>query len=121
MKIHSQSRNWILWYEDAGFLLLIGMSWLDEYHEVWQESAVESGAVLVVWLAVHVFTRRLISRLHHLERFLRVCAWCRKVEHEDGWMPFEQFLDRRLDTKATHGMCPECAARFGAELKVPVP
>ncbi len=117
MKINSQSRNQILWYEDAGFLLLTVMSWFDQYHESWKESAVESGAVLVVWLFVHLFTRRLISRLHYLEHFLRVCAWCKKIEHENNWIPLEQFLDQGLDTKATHGMCPACAAKFRAELK----
>jgi hypothetical protein len=117
MKIYSQRRYRILWYEGAGFLLLVVMSWFDEYHSSWKESAIESGMVLVVWLAVHLFTRRLISHLHYLEGFLRVCAWCKKVEHEESWIPLEQFLETGLDTKATHGMCPACAAQFKAGLK----
>jgi hypothetical protein len=117
MKLNSQSRNRVLWIEDAGFLLLIIMSWLDQYHESWQESAVESSAVLLVWLFVHIFTRRLISRLHYLEGFLRICAWCNKIEHQNNWIPLDQFLDKGLGTQATHGMCPVCAAKFKAELK----
>jgi hypothetical protein len=44
-----------------------------------------------------------------LEGFLRVCAWCRKIGHEDEWLPLEEYFDRHLDTKTTHAICPGCA------------
>jgi hypothetical protein len=117
MKLNRNGQHLILWLEAAGFLLLIALSWVDEYHQVWQESAVESGAVLAVWATVHFFTLRLIKRLHYLEGFLRVCAWCKKIEHNASWMPLEQFFDREFHTKATHGMCPACASRFKSDLE----
>ena len=112
MKMNRQSRYRILWYEAAGFLLLMTMSWLDEFHSHWQESATECAAVFAVWMVVNYFTWRLISQLHYLEKFLRICAWCKKIEHEDHWVSLEQYVDQGLETKTTHGICPECAARF---------
>jgi hypothetical protein len=112
MKITHKSASRILWYESAGFLMLILLSWLDEFHATWHESAVESAAVLAVWSIVFYFTRRLVSRLYYLERFLRVCAWCRKINLDDKWMPLEQYFAVGFHTETTHGVCPECAQKI---------
>jgi hypothetical protein len=106
----------VLWCEAAGFVLLIILSWMDRYHTTWHESAVESCAVLAVGIVVFSLTRRLISRLYYLEGFLRVCSWCRKINRNEQWVPLEQYFSDSFDTKTSHGMCPECAVRFRAEL-----
>jgi hypothetical protein len=111
MKITRKTASNILWYESAGFLMLILLSWLDEFHESWHESAVESLAVLGVWLVVFYFTRRLVSRLYYLEGFLPVCAWCKKINHEEQWVPLEKYFSDGFHTETTHGMCPECARK----------
>jgi hypothetical protein len=112
MKIKN-SRYLLLWIEGAGFLTLAVMAWFDEFHSDWKESALESGVVLAVWAIVHFFTWRLIARLHYLEGFLRVCAWCKKIDHQGKWVPIEEFFDQRFQTESTHGICPTCAAEFG--------
>ena len=106
----------ILRFESAGFILLCAMSWIDEYHQTWRESAVETAAVLAVWGLVFLNTRRLISRLHYLEGFVRVCSWCRKIGLDERWMPMEEYFTEQLHTETTHGMCPECAAAFREDL-----
>ncbi len=115
MKITHKTASRILWYESAGFLLLMALSWLDEYHESWHESAVECAAVLCVWAIVHFFTKRLVSRLYYLEGFLRVCSWCRKINRDDQWVPLEQYFSEGFKTETSHGMCPECFAKMQAE------
>ncbi len=111
----------ILAYESLGFAAIILLSWVDEVfslpyrlfggvgHSNWRESMLETAVVLVVWAGVYGLTQRLLKRLHYLEGFLRVCAWCRKIGHEDEWLPLEQYFDRHLDTKTTHAICPGCA------------
>lgn len=110
----------ILWYENIGFLAIIILSWANELFEMpqrvfggsaqenWRESAMETILVLVVWASVHVFTKRLLVRLHYMEGFLRVCAWCRKIGHDDDWLPLEQYFSRGFDIKTSHGICPAC-------------
>ena len=76
----------------------------------WHESLVETALILVVAIPVVVLTRRLVTRLHYLEEFLRLCAWCRKLHMDNDWIPFEEFLQRRFDTRTSHGICPACRA-----------
>lgn len=48
------------------------------------------------------------------EEFLRVCAWCKKVELEGTWVEVEAAIDtlklfeRENLPRLTHGVCPEC-------------
>jgi hypothetical protein len=117
--------NRILVYESLGFLLVIAMSWLDELLNLpgllfggsgneadWREGAMESAVAIVVWVVVVYLTRRLLLRLRYMEGFLRMCASCRRVDHEGQWVPVEVFFDRKLDVRTTHGLCPECARKI---------
>jgi hypothetical protein len=117
----------ILWYESIGFVCLIGLSWLDELlslphllfgsgpHSNWHEAAMESLFLLAVWGIVFWLSRRLLARLYYLEGFLRVCAWCRKIGHEDEWRTVEDYFKRGFDIKTSHGMCPDCQEKWKAE------
>lgn len=67
--------------EIIGFLVIIALSWADE-----------------------LFGRR----LHYLEEFVRVCAWCRKLNVGEEWIPVEEFFERKFETMTSHGMCPAC-------------
>jgi hypothetical protein len=111
----------ILAYEAAGFLAILIIVFLDEIfgfpeqymggyvtHPEWGEFAVEAAAILAIAAAMLLMTRRLVSRLFYLERFLRVCAWCRKIHHEGGWVSLEDYFSSGFDTQTSHGMCPEC-------------
>ena len=55
-------------------------------------------------------TPTLVGRLHYLEGFLRLCAWCRKLHADNEWIPLEEFMQRRFDTRTSHGICPACKA-----------
>jgi len=59
---------------------------------------------------VIALTRRLVARLHDLEEFLRLCAWCRKPHLDNEWVPLDEFLQRKFDTRTSHGICPACKA-----------
>jgi hypothetical protein len=125
--INRKKAQRILWYEAIGFLLIIALSWLDELlslparlfggvqHTNWREAAMETTIVLAVWLVVFVFTKRLLVRLYYLEGFLRVCAWCRKIGHDDEWMPLETYFSKGFDIKTSHSICPACAKKMEAE------
>ena len=55
------------------------------------------------------------ERAARLEKFLPICAWCRKVRASDdgteAWIRIEDFLDG-LGTSVSHGMCPACEAKM---------
>ena len=114
------SARTVLWYEIAAFGLLIALSWANElfgipallfggpHHPNLREAGLETIAILVVAVPIVLRTRRIVARLFYLEGFLRVCAWCQKVQHEDHWVPIAEFFQQRFDARTSHGMCPEC-------------
>lgn len=110
----------IIRYEIIGFILIALLNWVDEiyclpslifggkYVPNFHEAAIENFIVLLVAIPVISLTRKMVNRLHYLEEFLRVCAWCKKINHDDKWMPLEQYFEQRFDTMTSHGICPEC-------------
>jgi AmiR/NasT family two-component response regulator len=40
---------------------------------------------------------------------LSLCAWCKKVQNEDGlWREIEVYVQEHSEATFTHGVCPEC-------------
>ncbi len=123
MKIEEQHNyeKVILSVELIGFGIVLAILWLDEYVDVPfrflgalktparpQEFWFEALAVLLVAAAVVLSTLWVFRRLRVLEGLIQVCAWCRKVNIGEEWVPFEQYMKIEHDVKSTHGICPEC-------------
>lgn len=119
----------ILAVEIVGFLAMIGLSWANELfglpslifgggHRVnWPESLLETLIIALVAIPMLVLTRRLVLRLHYLEEFMRVCAWCRKLSVGNEWIPLEEFFERKFDTPTSHAMCPTCLVEQRGKLR----
>jgi hypothetical protein len=120
MKQTKQRWNTILWVEAFGFSTIILLTWLTEaiglphlifgepFTVNWHRALLRTAVILLVWLWVHLVTRRLLKRLHYLEKFLQVCGWCRKVSYKAEWLTLEQYFDSKFATHTSHGLCPEC-------------
>jgi hypothetical protein len=67
--------------------------------------------VMGIWLLVAGSTRRLLAKVRYLGGFMKVCAWCRRIEQGGEWMPIEQFMEQGFDTPTTHGICDCCLAK----------
>lgn len=123
-----KSGKWVLWYQHAGFALIIAVRWLVELTGAtslifggepqppnWRYPVFVTLLVGFVWAVSYLFTRRLVSHLLYLEGFLRVCSWCRKIGHEDDWMPLEKYFEKGFRVETTHGVCPECLEKAKEE------
>jgi len=123
----------VLLYQSAGFLAIIALSFLDDWlrlsslvfgdHPLFPEfhqSALEMLLILGVWFLVAASTRRVLDRMRRLEDFLKVCAWCRRIEYRGHWISLERFLQQGFDTPTTHGICQECLEREKAAAEVAV-
>lgn len=128
--INQEKTRRVLWYETIGFLLLIALSWVNELVGLPQlifggppsrpsihEAAMETLAIVIVWGVVFIFTKRLMQHLFYLDGFVRVCAWCRKIGHDDEWFGVEDYFARGFEIKTSHGMCPECQRKWLDENK----
>lgn len=80
----------------------------DPFAFVFRRSTLDMLIVLAVWFLVSASTRRILERVRYLENFMRVCAWCRKIDYKGEWMRLEDFMRQGFDTPTTHGICPEC-------------
>ena len=103
----------ILAIEVIGFSILLAVLWLDEYLDVPFRFLGARKTPLrpqEFWFEAIAATLWVFRRLRVLESFIQVCAWCRKVNVDDEWVSFEQYLKCELDVKSTHGICPTCRA-----------
>jgi hypothetical protein len=124
----------IIWYEIAAFGAIILISWLNEigglskalfggnYELNWKEAVLETAITIVVAIPAIILSWKLSKRLHYLEDFIRVCAWCKKVGYDDKWISFEEFLHKKFNTETSHGICPDCYEKYkGTKIKQEVP
>jgi hypothetical protein len=124
MKVR-KSGSRVLWYESLGFGLILFLSWLNKFVDLphlftagdarldkWRDGFIETLLILLIWAFVHSLTKRLVQRLHHLEGMLKICAWCRKVGHDDRWMRLEDYFAEGFHIDTTHGVCPECLKKL---------
>jgi hypothetical protein len=131
MQQTKKSTDSILKKEAIGFSIILVLSWGTEIFHIpsllfsepfafnWHRAVLRSIVIIGIWIWVHVATRRVLKRLHHLEEFLLVCSWCRKVGHEGEWLTMEQYFGSHFSTETSHGICPECASKLQQRI-VPV-
>src|SRR5712675_3606903 len=101
MKKNSQLTKIVL-YQNLGFLGIIILCFLDEllklpalifsdhpFAFVYRRTTLEMLLVLAVWFLVSTSTRRIMEHVRYLEKFMRVCSWCRRINYHGEWMPLE--------------------------------
>ncbi|MGC9943081.1 MAG: hypothetical protein ABSE48_14725 [Verrucomicrobiota bacterium] len=123
MKKNSQLSRIVL-YQNLGFLAIMVICYLNEllklpslifsdhpFAFVYRRSTLEFLLVLAIWFLVSNSTRRILERINYLEKFMRVCSWCRQINYHNEWMPLEKFMQMGFDTPTTHGICHECLRR----------
>ncbi len=119
----------VILYQNLGFLVVIALGFLDEITRLsslvfgdaartWELRRSTLGMLLVlgVWFLVSMSTRRILNRLHYLENFMRVCAWCHHINFKSEWITMEEFMRQGFDTPTTHGICPTCLAEQKAAI-----
>jgi hypothetical protein len=120
----------VVLYQNLGFLGIIALVFLDELLELpkwifsndpfgilYRRTTLEMLLVLAVWFLVSNSTRRILERVRYLEKFMRVCAWCRRINYQGQWMPLEDFMRHGFDTPTSHGICKDCLEKQQAAVQ----
>jgi hypothetical protein len=119
-------KDWALVAGELGlFLLVTIVLWLDEFVDLPhlllgspetpsrpEEYIIETISILVVAIVSITITLFLLRRSRRIERFLRVCAWCRKIWVDGKWVSFEEYALKRHSLLSSHGICEDCVARL---------
>ncbi len=129
MENESQSKKVVI-YQGVGFLAIIGVCMVDElvgltslilgnqpYITDFRQSILKMLLIMAVWLLVSRSTHRVLARIQYLEEFIKICAWCRRIDYKGRWMPLEEFLEQGYDTPTSHGICPDCLESQKAALE----
>ncbi|MEM9595757.1 MAG: two-component regulator propeller domain-containing protein [Acidobacteriota bacterium] len=59
------------------------------------------------------------QELKVLRGLLPICASCKKIRDGEGeWETLETYLNTHSDAQLSHGICPECANKFYAEIGI---
>ncbi|MBS0663371.1 MAG: hypothetical protein JSR48_08895 [Verrucomicrobia bacterium] len=96
---------------------------------------------LVAYLTARLHSALAVARLHAAEKqealqrveaataevramegtFQTVCSWTQKIRDGDEWITLEEYLERHLKIRLTHGMSPEGQRIFRAASEVSGP
>jgi CHASE3 domain sensor protein len=55
----------------------------------------------------------------HYRNLVTLCAWTRSVEYEGEWISFEEYLRRKFNLSATHGISPDALSQIQVGLEPP--
>jgi CHASE3 domain sensor protein len=71
-----------------------------------------SGGLALMFVALLVIARG----AEHYRNLVTLCAWTRSVEYEGEWVSFEEYLRRKFNISATHGISPAALTEIQVEL-----
>lgn len=71
-----------------------------------------------IWRRMRVASRilRFTTQMRKLEQLLPICSYCHKIREGDNgpWEPLEEYVGERTGSSFSHGVCPDCYARWMA-------
>lgn len=118
----------LLWHGLA-FLTIIALTWCEEafyfFHQLfgqtpeqpdYADAAITTLIISLVWTVSGMAIYHLVVRLNYVERFLHVCAWCRRIDYDNRWMDLESYLAHKTVGVLSHGICPDCSRKMDVEL-----
>jgi CHASE3 domain sensor protein len=76
-----------------------------------------AAALFVMLIALLVIARG----AEHYRNLVTLCAWTRSVEFDGEWISFEEYLRRKFNISATHGISPDALTQIEVGLEQPNP
>lgn len=53
------------------------------------------------------------NELKQLEGLLPICSYCKRIRGDnDTWAPLEGYIEKRSAAEFSHGICPDCYAKY---------
>ena len=62
--------------------------------------------------------QKALAEIKTLKGFIPICASCKKIRDDEGyWNRLEAYISKHTDAVFTHGICPDCAEQYKAEIR----
>lgn len=119
----------IAFWQFMAFLMLILLVWVNEVLDLasllWGTSPVSPNIFRGAVLSAGVLITAVITVGHTYEQqkrvirgCLTVCSRCKRVRLDRAaWERLEEYVARNSNLTFTHGVCPECFAKYESELR----
>jgi CHASE3 domain sensor protein len=61
--------------------------------------------------------QKAFAEVKTLSGMIPICGWCKSVRADEGyWQTVEQYVRAHSEATFSHGMCPDCAEKFKADI-----
>lgn len=101
------------------FLLLLGIALIHFNSLAFPHRVISRHVILILFIGIAGYfayesRRRHLEEYNKLKKFLRICAWCKKIcvtdpeTKEDKWVTFEEYMKLEHKFTSSHGICPGC-------------
>jgi CHASE3 domain sensor protein len=66
--------------------------------------------------------QKALEEVRTLSGMIPICGWCKSIRSDQGyWQSVEQYVRDHTGATFTHGICPDCAEKFKAEMAAAKP
>ncbi len=52
--------------------------------------------------------KKALDEVKQLSGLLRICSYCKSIQHKERWVPLEDYLATNSDARLTHCICSAC-------------
>ncbi len=108
----------------ADALLHRNIPYFDQEHIVVGAVTAFGCAILFALLVTARRLNKALDTIKTLETILPICSHCKKIRkpdadprQQDSWQPLESYVTEATDSRFSHGICPECLAKYHGGLK----
>lgn len=113
----------IIFFQTCFLTVFLGLTFMNEFLDIphfffgdqpttWDQRKGEIVIELVLFLVVVAsetwLTLRLIKRIKILEGILPICSGCKRIRHQEQWLPMEAFISGNSMAQFSHSLCPQC-------------
>ncbi len=65
--------------------------------------------------------RAALAQVKTLSGMIPICAGCKKIRDDQNfWHQVQSYVSQHTDARFSHGLCPDCIAKYYPELDLPV-
>jgi DNA-binding response OmpR family regulator len=105
------------------FILLTSQDTRAENYKLATDAGVDDFLTKPFEMRLRVAERilRFTTEVRQLQDLIPICAYCRKIRNDGNyWQLVETYIKEQTGSNFSHGICPECAEKFLAEVNLSI-
>ena len=107
LQLNSEELESLLWnYKNLQYRIDLNEQYFNDINALLKNTVIEAQRI-------NIELETALAHVRELTELLRICAWCHKIrDSNEVWQPVDKYLAENINATFTHGVCPECRAKF---------